>query len=446
MGYMNEEGTWVVGEKPENQSDENQNEDDNNEDENDEDRNDDNQSDNQNQDSEDQDSEGDEDQDDEDQNDSEDGEDQDSDESDEDSDNDSGTDDKDDDEDSNDANDILKEILDDDSDDDDQDDDKDDDKDDDSQNDHSFEIKIGDETLNAESATERINELTEKIKTIEKDDFLSKFNEHYLNGGDPLDYLKANTDLEDGMSSLDLVKQAFMKENSDISTEAAERLWKRELKGKYLIGVDAEAEGYSEDDLEDGKAILERDAAKIKKSIKENKGKFQIKTRDNVVSEELITEKITAIQAEAQEKARTQMDKWSKAVNEHPSTKTMKKKGNVSVKYNGKKLGYKVADAAEVTEMTTDFRKIVAKISKDGVTDIEKMNRLAAFVQDMDRYDETLIKYGANTNKRETVIKDKNISKGQKGGKKKTNPERKKPTAGKQIANQLKTGGWKSHR
>ena len=275
-----------------------------------------------------------------------------------------------------------------------------------------FEITIGDEKLNATSAAERIGKLSGDSKSLEEiknDPFLGKFIEHYQNGGNPLDYLQANTSLEDSMSPIDLLKSQFMKDNSDVSEATASRLWNKELKERYKIGVDPDIDGLTVDDLEDGKAMMERDAARARRLIKDEKSKFKIAKREDFVDEKLINERLEQSKQEAVKEFEASVKEWQEMIDTHEATKFLKEKGMVKIVNGDKTMGYRVENPNSIIEMAKDNRKIIEKISDKNGTDVGKLTKLAAFADNMEKYDQTLIKYGMKMAEKNMAMSERNI-------------------------------------
>jgi hypothetical protein len=100
-----------------------------------------------------------------------------------------------------------------------------------------------------------------------KDDFIKKAVEYYETYGTLQPYLEATSVDYDSISDLELIKAQFEKENSDLSERARTRLFEKELE-RYNL------ESYDEDDAEVGKALLMRDANRLRAKLKSEQKEF----------------------------------------------------------------------------------------------------------------------------------------------------------------------------
>jgi len=255
-----------------------------------------------------------------------------------------------------------------------------------------FELTVGEETYDAERATESIN----KLNAIEKDEFLKNLIEHRNNGGDVLDYLRANDNREDEMSSEDLVRYAFDNDpaNQGLGREELDLLWESEKEDKYPLVVDEE-NGITEKDVKIATARLNRDAAKAKQQIKAEKAKFKIAEPNAEVASKLAEQELKKAQdALAIEQAES-LKQWHNEVDQHDTTKTIQDKGMVVLEVDGKKIGYKTPDAAELIEMTKDLNAFLRKTTDEkGHVKLDVFSKVMAFAQNPEKFTKDLVKYG----------------------------------------------------
>lgn len=261
-----------------------------------------------------------------------------------------------------------------------------------------IEIKIGEETYDAKRATESIK----KLKSIEEDEFLKNLIEHRNNGGDVLDYLKANNNNEDAMSPEELVRFSFDRDpaNKGLTREELDLLWEAEKESKYPISVNKE-KGIDERAAKIGLAKLNRDAASAKAAIKADKAKFKIAPPKTEIAAELVQAELNKAKDKQATAQAQSLKEWNDEVDGHNTTKNILEKGMVVLEIDGKKIGYKSPNPKELVDITKDLSKFIAKtVDETGHVKLDLFSEIMAYAQDPKKFKSDLVKYGRSLEKK----------------------------------------------
>jgi len=268
-----------------------------------------------------------------------------------------------------------------------------------------FEIKIGEETYDAKRAEESIK----KLNAIEGDEFLKNLIEHRTNGGEVLDYLKANNTSEDDMSNLELARYAFDNDsaNTGLGKEDLDLLWETELESRYKLKNDDESE-LTEKDKKLGEVKLKRDAEKAKSLIKKNKENFKIAKPKTEVAQELVQSEIEKAKNEQAAAQAESLKEWNTEVDDHEVTKTLREKGMVVIEVDGRKVGYKPKDPEGLIDINKDLNKFLATATdKDGHIILSDFNEIMAFAQDKSKFKSDLVKLGMMKERKNNISGNK---------------------------------------
>jgi hypothetical protein len=277
-----------------------------------------------------------------------------------------------------------------------------------------FEVKIGEETYDAKRAEESIK----KLNAIEDDEFLKKLIEHRTNGGEVMDYLRANDSREDDMSNLELARYAFDNDeaNKGLGKEDLDLLWDTELESRYKLTNDEDSE-LTEKDKKLGQVKLKRDAERAKSQIKKNKSNFEIAKPKTEVAQELVQSEIEKAKNEQAIAQAESLKEWNAEVDDHEVTKTLRDKGMVVVEVDGKKIGYKPKDPEGLIDINKDLNKFLATATDDeGHINLNEFNEIMAFAQDREKFKSDLVKFGMMKERKNALGKPENDNKEKKEG------------------------------
>lgn len=245
----------------------------------------------------------------------------------------------------------------------------------------------------AETTEESLSEQsTEPSEYKFKDDFIKKAVEYYETYGTLQPYLEAATVDYDSVSDLDLVRAEFDKQNSDLSERAKNKLFEKELE-KYNL------DAYDEDDAEVGKALLMRDANKLRKNLKEEQQKFiqSIQPAGQEQVQQVSPEEIEAQQAQARAAVQSGI---SSVINNNL----------IKLEANGEGINYQVADTSKIVDYAIDSSKFLSTFAKDGNVDWDKWTKVVAFAENPTQFISELIKHGKSLGRKAMEAELKNVT------------------------------------
>lgn len=225
-----------------------------------------------------------------------------------------------------------------------------------------------------------------------KDDFIKKAVEYYETYGTLQPYLEAATVDYDSVSDLDLVRAEFDKQNSDLSERAKNKLFEKELE-KYNL------DAYDEDDAEVGKALLMRDANKLRRNLKEEQQKFiqSIQPAGQEQVQQVSPEEIEAQQAQARATVQSGI---SGVINNNL----------IKLEANGEGINYQVADTNKIVDYAIDSSKFLSTFAKDGNVDWDKWTKVVAFAENPTQFISELIKHGKSLGRKAMEAELKNVT------------------------------------
>jgi hypothetical protein len=225
-----------------------------------------------------------------------------------------------------------------------------------------------------------------------KDDFIKKAVEYYETYGTLQPYLEAATVDYDSVSDLDLVKAEFDKQNSDLSERARTKLFEKELE-KYNL------DAYDEDDAEVGKALLMRDANKLRRNLKEEQQKFiqSIQPAAQEQVQQFSQEEIEAQQAQARATVQSGIS-------------NVVKDNLIKLEANGEGINYQVADTSKIVDYAIDSSKFLSTFAKDGNVDWDKWTKVVAFAENPTQFISELIKHGKSLGRKAMESELKNVT------------------------------------
>lgn len=214
----------------------------------------------------------------------------------------------------------------------------------------------------------------EKSEPQFKDDYIKKAVEYYEKNGTLLPFLEATKADYDGMSAEELVRHNLRKEYSELSDSAFERLYKQEVINKYKLDEDE----FTDDEIELGKQLLQRDANRIRTSLVQEREQFL------QAQQEAVPEEQTNFQEE-----------WSNTVMQNSYTDNLLKDKSISIDVDGEAFNYEVDNPQSMIDMTVDNSKFFNLfLDKNGEVDLNKWYKVVAFAMEPDTYDRSLVNHG----------------------------------------------------
>jgi hypothetical protein len=225
-----------------------------------------------------------------------------------------------------------------------------------------------------------------------KDDFIKKAVEYYETYGTLQPYLEAASVDYDSVPDLDIIKAEFDKQNSDLSERARTKLFEKELE-RYNL------DSYDEDDAEVGKALLTRDANKLRTKLKEEQQQF-IQSIQPAGQEQ--------VQEVSPEEYELQIAETRKAIQSGISG--VIKDNLIKLEANGEGINYQVADANKVVDYAIDSSKFLSTFAKDGGVDWDKWTKVVAFAENPTQFISELIKHGKSLGRKAMEAELKNVT------------------------------------
>ena len=250
-------------------------------------------------------------------------------------------------------------------------------------------FKVGDKDV---TVTELINQnksLSEKVAAIEGNDFLKQFNEHVLNGGDPREYLESQTVKWNEVPDLQVLRMKFDQEYSDLEKDVVDELFAQEI-AKYNLSPEGTFEDENSKQAKVGKALLKRDADRIRTAKIDEQKKFEIPKR--------VEQKAAPVfDVEAEKKTLLS----NQEIKSFMDSKL--------IKIADTEYGYEVQDPESVIGMMADTRKFWGSFQKDGKPDLVKLAKVMAFAQDPNKYDSDLLKLAQDIGQEKYLKEQKNV-------------------------------------
>jgi hypothetical protein len=222
-----------------------------------------------------------------------------------------------------------------------------------------------------------------------KDPFIEKAVQYYETYGTLQPFLRATEVDYTAMSDLEVLKEKFDTENSDLSPKARQKLFDKELE-RYNL------DAYDEEDQEVGQALLKRDAQRLRKTFIEEQQQFL----NSVQSPQAQT-------GPSQEELAAQQEQSRKIISEGVSS--VIKDNIIKVGANGEGINYQIQDPNVVVDYAMDSNKFLSIFAKDGSVDWDKWTKTVAFAQNPTQFISELIKHGKSLGRKAMESELKNV-------------------------------------
>jgi len=222
-----------------------------------------------------------------------------------------------------------------------------------------------------------------------KDDFIKKAVEYYEKYGNLTPFLEATAVDYDSVGDTDLLRMKFDKENSDLSPKARQRLFEKELE-KYNL------DSYDEDDAEVGQALLKRDAAKVRASLKEEQTQFVQSIQPSVQEPQVSKEELDAQREQSRKLIET-------------GVSSVIRNNFIKLEANGEGINYQIADKNKVVDYALDSNQFLSTFAKDGQVDWDKWTKVVAFAENPTVFIDELIKHGKSLGRKSMEAELKNV-------------------------------------
>lgn len=206
-----------------------------------------------------------------------------------------------------------------------------------------------------------------------KDDFIKSAVEYYEKNGSLKPFLEAMQMDYDNMEPMELMRHKLRSEYSDLSENAFNKLYKREVIDKYNLDEDS----YEEEDVELGKQLLKKDAESLRQQLKSEQSKFLEPENDG--------------QDDSQQLA----EQWASRVESDQLTQQLLQSKAVTIEVDGEEFNYEIDNPQQVMEMTKDNSKFFNLfLNEEGEVDLSKWYKVVAFALEPDVYERSLLNHG----------------------------------------------------
>lgn len=239
--------------------------------------------------------------------------------------------------------------------------------------------------------------LRKQLAEINKDPFLKGFIEHYMANGNANAYLEARGVDWDKKDDLDILKNKFERENSDLDPKIREKIWRRKLADEYKIKPDLTQEEMESEDYEIAQGLLKRDANKARSEFKETQKKFQVVERK---PQEQTQQAFDPAAYKKQVLAEKDIDAFMKS-------KLLK----LGIKNDsGQSFGYEPTNPEGIIEMMVDDRKFLRTFYNPETRQVDrtKQAKIYAYSMDPDGYEQQLVDFGKQLGLEERLKEVKN--------------------------------------
>jgi hypothetical protein len=226
-----------------------------------------------------------------------------------------------------------------------------------------------------------------------KDDFIKNVVEFYEKTGDITPYLQAKLVDFNGMSDEDVMRRNLREQYADLSDKAFDRLYKTQVVDKFKIDSDE----WGEEDSELGRELLKSEASKIRNQYLDWQNNF--KAPDQEVGQE------------SNDEAVEQLRRFEQEVTSNPYTKNLLEAKKISIKTSDGEFNYELPEANSLLDMTIDNEKFFSQFANpDGQLDYNRWYKTAAYSQNPEMFEKSLINYGKTLGRSEVTREIKNPS------------------------------------
>lgn len=270
-----------------------------------------------------------------------------------------------------------------------------------------YEVDFNGKNVPVQELLDKAKPAIELMERLEKDEWLTNVIKMRDSGQDVREYWEKSTIDYDKADAQSLLKEDFKSTlPEDTDPKRVDRLWKKELKNKYGLDIDADQndEDFDSEAFEDAKLYLERDAKKIREQKKEDQKKFKFpEPKEQVKQEEVSEEDRVKQEVEQLKQIREQVESID-------DIKKFKSEKIIPIKLGEETFNLEVDNPDEVIETIADDRNFYALFKDDkGNTDWGKLQRVVRYAQDEQNYLGRVAEHVKNQTLEEELKEEKNI-------------------------------------
>lgn len=225
-----------------------------------------------------------------------------------------------------------------------------------------------------------------------KDDFIKQAVEYYEKTGDLTPYLQAKTVDFQGMTDEEVMRRNLREQYPEVSEKAFDKLFKKEIIEKFKL-EDGE---WDEDEAELGRELLKAEAGKIRNKYIDWQKQFQAPEPEVTKEQEAIAEAYK---------------KFEESVKTSEFTKQVLESKRIAIKTGDDEFNFEVNQPDALVEMTLNNDKFFAQFANDnGQLDYARWYKTAAYSQNPELFEKSLINYGKAIGRNEVTKEIKNPS------------------------------------
>jgi len=225
-----------------------------------------------------------------------------------------------------------------------------------------------------------------------KDDFIKNAVDYYEKTGDLTPYLQAKTVDFTKMTDEDIMRRELRETYPEVTDKAFEKLYKQQIVDKFKL----DSEQWEEDDVDLGQQLLKSEAAKIRTKNQDLQEGFKAPepAKDNSV-----------------EDAQRALQDFKEKTGSNEATKNLLESKRIAIKTGEGDFNYELADPNTLLEMTVDNTKFFTQfVGEGGNLDYAKWYKTAAYSQNPEMFEKSLINYGRTLGREEIAKEIKNPS------------------------------------
>jgi hypothetical protein len=236
---------------------------------------------------------------------------------------------------------------------------------------------------------------------IEKDEFLKGLVDFYKKTGDVTPYLQAKTVDFTKMADEDVMRRELREQYPDVSDKAFDRLYKQQVLDKFKLDADE----WGDEDSELGRELLKVEASKLREKFLGWQKQYQAPVSD-----------VEKAQLEEQERIVNDFKKFEEDVKLNPVTQSIISDKRIVVKTADGEFNYELQTPEVLLDMTVDNTKFFNQFANhDGKLDYDRWYKTAAYSQNPEQFEKSLINFGKTLGRAEVTKEIKNPSTTQLG-------------------------------
>jgi hypothetical protein len=222
-----------------------------------------------------------------------------------------------------------------------------------------------------------------------KDDFIKQAVEYYEKTGNLTPYLEAKTVDYTAMPDEEIMRRNLRDQYSDLSEKAFDKLFKQQVTDKYKLNADE----WDEDESELGRELLRTEANKVRSQYIQQQNQFK------------------APEPEVDEAISEAVNRFRESVQNSELTKSILDQKKISIKIGEDQFNYELQAPSDIVDMTLDNDKFFTQFADgQGGVDYAKWYKTAAYSQNPEQFERSLINFGKTLGRQEVTKEIKNPS------------------------------------